>query len=288
MSGNLIERINRFVSVVAIAAATGEVEEHSCYMANPGSMLGMCSKGCEVRVSTSTSESRKFRYTVEAVKIGETWIGCNTHIANEIISSVLRSERAPDVLGVRPFESFRREVTRGGSRFDFELTHTENCSTLIEVKTVTMASDWYKVETTSSIANQKLRLLPAEPPAECTHMIESTDKRALFPDCESKRALKHVIGLAELTSKPTRETLLVFVIMRDDIASVGPSYYCDPNYSSGLADAIGKGLTTCAVKCKLNVSDLSDSFIEIVSTVPVEASMISDYPPKVTVKRKRK
>ncbi len=276
------------MSIVALVTATGDIEEHSCYMANPGSMLGMCSKGCEVRVSTSTSESRKFRYTVEAVKIGETWIGSNTHVANEIISSVLRSERAPDLLGVRPFESFRREVTRGRSRFDFELAHTENRSTLIEVKTVTMASDWYNVETTYSNANQKLRLLPTEPPAECTHVMESTDKKALFPDCESKRALKHVIELAELTSRPTRETLLVFVIMRDDIVSMGPSHHCDPNYSRGLADAIGKGLTACALKCKLNVSDVSDSFIEIVSTVPVEGSMISEDPPKTTGKRKRK
>ena len=61
--GQLVKRYKRFLCDVKMGD-----EMIVCYLANPGSMLGMCVAGAPVRLSKSDSKTRKYLYTVEAVK----------------------------------------------------------------------------------------------------------------------------------------------------------------------------------------------------------------------------
>lgn len=261
LPGLLLRRKNRFVSEVLILGSTDPID---CYMANPGSMLGMCVKGAEVRLSVSLRESRRLKHTVEAIKIRRTWIGCNTHVANEVVATILQDRSRAVRLGFPDFESFRREIRHGNSRFDFELDCSKR-SVLMEVKTVTMASDWFDVETKSERASEPIRKFPNSPPPECSRTI-GENKQALFPDCQSERARKHVEQLARI-STPTIP-ILVYVIMRNDVTSVAPSDYCDPEYACALRRAVDDGLHVIGIKVSVEVESPESCFLKIVGRIP--------------------
>lgn len=264
LRGNLTKRLNRFVSVVELDHEDGSRCEEECYMANPGSMLGMCIQGAEVRVSRATNLNRKLKFSVESVLIEETWIGCNTHIANAIVGQILRDNILSKDVGITEFCSFKAEVRHGDSRFDFMLAGKEsNKKTFIEVKTVTMASNWYDIETKNARADKPIKDFPEEAPPEC-----ESGNIALFPDCKSVRALKHVQGLADLVTEST-DSILIFAIMRDDISAVAASSFCDKDYAAGLQLACSKGVKAIGLKMRLDVSDLNDSSISLTGIVPL-------------------
>jgi DNA-binding sugar fermentation-stimulating protein len=263
LSGSLVRRINRFVSLVEIHDIDGGTSEVECYMANPGSMLGMCVKGADVRLSKSPNSTRKFVYTVEAVKINRTWIGCNTHLANAIGRNILQDRSICERIRLGRFDAFKAEVKQGDCRFDFELSKSDSPrKILMEIKTVTMASDWFEIEQQDR-ADKRPKGFPDSVPDEC-----QVAAVALFPDCRSERALKHVEGLARAIEPGSSESLLVFMVMRDDVNSVSPSVFCDPCYATGLADAVRKGVRVIGLKFKFDVSDLRNARVVLVGMVP--------------------
>ena len=266
LCGRLIQRINRFVSLVSMDTLDGESSHIECYMANPGSMLGMCIKGAEVRLSKSPNDNRKFIYTVEAIKINRAWIGCNTHLANSIGRGIFRNRAISYRLGFDKFDAIRAEIRHGDSRFDFELSVIDPpLKYLTEIKTVTMASDWYEIESAHCRADKPIKSFPTQQPEEC-----NLPRVALFPDCKSDRALKHVKTLSRALKPGSIESLLVFMVMRDDVDSVSPSVYCDPNYARGLLDAIREGVKVIAMKFKFDVSDPENAKVSFVCPIPFE------------------
>ena len=264
--GRLLSRVNRFVCEVEIrGAATAPT---LCYMANPGSMLGMCIKGAQLRLSESpVGSARKFKYAVEAIEINGTWIGCNTTIANRIVSSLLRQMYFKCVPSFPSYDTFRPEVKASESRFDFALDSSDlSRKSFVEVKTVTMASDWYEVELANPRAAGPFNRFPSASPVECSSNGEA--KVALFPDCKSVRASKHARDLGEIAERGKNACVLIFLVMRDDVSAVSPSAYCDAEYTAFLRDAVSRGLQCIGVKCKIDVSDPLNGLIKIVDTVP--------------------
>ncbi len=234
-------------------------------MANPGSMLGMCVVNSEVRLSESRSESRKYRFTVEAVLINETWIGCNTMLANTIVRTLLQNTHVHEGIGFPHFDAFKREVKNVSSRFDFLLSrNTPKQNIFLEVKTVTLASDWLDVESTSQRADQSFKNIPEYRPEECN--LRAT---ALFPDCKSLRALKHLNELMHIRKIGKDDAMLVYVIMRDDIDCVTASSFCDPSYAARFHAALETGLPAVGLRMRFHLSDCMDSFVELLDSVPV-------------------
>jgi sugar fermentation stimulation protein A len=270
LSGKLLRRINRFVCEVSITSL--HPFNVLCYMANPGSMLGMCIKDAEVRISEANPGlKRKFAYSVEAINIRGTWIGCNTSLANKVFSAMLR-ERSETISGLLgPYDTIRTEVNYGDSRVDFMLEDSVTCSQiLIEVKTVTMASDWFDVENSHERADKPFHRLPVSRPDECVY--DGFEKVALFPDCESKRALRHVLNLSKGLSRSMR-TALVYMIMRDDTISVAPSLFCDPGYTAAVHDAIRSGVECFGLQMRLDMADPDGGRILFSRVIPVEGSI---------------
>jgi len=264
--GKLARRINRFVCEVLI---DGESDITLCYMANPGSMLGMCIAGADVRASHAPPGSSKFRYRIEAVKIGSVWIGCNTMLANKIVCTLLHKGSLAEMGLIPRYDSFRQEVREGKTRFDFLTTsQTPNTTIFIEVKTVTMASNWYDLEVEQKRADKPFHRFPTSRPAECNHQ-QNEQLLALFPDCESKRAQRHVEHLANCASREGTAGVMIFVVVRDDVSAVSPSEYCDEVYSKLIKKYLGKAVSCIALQCKMHLDDPKNSFVEFIREIPV-------------------
>ena len=230
IAGRLILRYKRFLCDVRLDG-TGEVV--TCHLANPGSMLGMCVKHCEVRLSEAAElGKRKHKFTVEAVKVRNDWVGCNTMLANRVLKRLFADKEIPE--SSRAIPTTQRVVSEyklGNRRFDFAVVDASGkLAQILEAKTVTMASDWYNVETQNECARDKKRKLPTTKPPEC----EETMRSGLFPDSESKRASEHLLALKEVANRlPVH---LVYFVSRGDVDRVLPSVACDPRYAAVYAD----------------------------------------------------
>ena len=272
--GKLVRRINRFVCEVII---DGFADVTLCYMANPGSMLGMCIAGAPIRASRAPEGSSKFEYRVEGIKIGNVWIGCNTLLANKIISSLLMNNSLVQRSLIPKYDSFRHEVREGTTRFDFvTLADNPKSTTIIEVKTVTMASNWYDIEIDNTRADRPIPRFPSSRPPECC--IRDNRILALFPDCQSKRAQKHVAHLASCSKRQSTISVMVFVVVRDDVDAVAPSEYCDPAYAALVRKFCGKEVSCLALKFRMHLEDPLNSFVEFIGDIPVYVSEEPDPP----------
>ena len=212
IEGILIKRYKRFLADIQIE--NGEIVTAHC--ANTGPMKGLLNEGAKVRISFSSSTTRKLPWTWEQVKVigsdnKEVWVGINTLFANKLIRKVIEQNLLKDKLG--DIAKIKSEVPYGKdkkSRIDFLLTpkssNPDNRNIYVEVKNTT----WTK------------------------------NNVALFPDTETKRGQKHLIELKGLI--PESKSVLVPCITRKDIDYFAPGDESDPLYGVLFRESISAGM----------------------------------------------
>ena len=212
IEGILIKRYKRFLADIQIE--NGEIVTAHC--ANTGPMKGLLNEGAKVRISFSSSTTRKLPWTWEQVKVlgsdnKEVWVGINTLFANKLIRKVIEQNLLKDKLG--EIAKIKSEVPYGKdkkSRIDFLLTpkssNPDNRNIYVEVKNTT----WTK------------------------------NNVALFPDTETKRGQKHLIELKDLI--PESKSVLVPCITRNDIDYFAPGDESDPLYGKLFRESISAGM----------------------------------------------
>ena len=212
IEGILIKRYKRFLADIQIE--NGEIVTAHC--ANTGPMKGLLNEGAKVRISFSSSTTRKLPWTWEQVKVigsdnKEVWVGINTLFANKLIRKVIEQNLFKDKLG--EIAKIKSEVPYGKdkkSRIDFLLTpkssNPDNRNIYVEVKNTT----WTK------------------------------NNVALFPDTETKRGQKHLIELKGLI--PESKSVLVPCITRKDIDYFAPGDESDPLYGVLFRESISAGM----------------------------------------------
>ena len=212
VEGVLIRRYKRFLADIQID--NGEIVTAHC--ANTGPMKGLLNEGAKVRISFSSSTTRKLPWTWEQVKVlgsdnKEVWVGINTLFANKLIRKVIEQNLLKDKLG--EIAEIKSEVPYGKdkkSRIDFLLTpkssNPDNRNIYVEVKNTT----WTK------------------------------NNVALFPDTETKRGQKHLIELKGLI--PESKSVLVPCITRKDIDYFAPGDESDPLYGVLFRESISAGM----------------------------------------------
>ena len=212
IEGILIKRYKRFLADIQIE--NGEIVTAHC--ANTGPMKGLLNEGAKVRISFSSSTTRKLPWTWEQVKVigsdnKEVWVGINTLFANKLIRKVIEQNLFKDKLG--EIAKIKSEVPYGKdkkSRIDFLLTpkssNPDNRNIYVEVKNTT----WTK------------------------------NNVALFPDTETKRGQKHLIELKGLI--PESKSVLVPCITRKDIDYFAPGDESDPLYGELFRESISAGM----------------------------------------------
>ena len=212
VEGVLIKRYKRFLADIQID--NGKIVTAHC--ANTGPMKGLLKEGAEVRISFSSSTTRKLLWTWEQVKVKginnkEVWVGINTLFANKLIRKVIEQNLLKDKLG--EIALINSEVTYGKdkkSRIDFLLTpkssNPDNRNIYVEVKNTT----WAKKNI------------------------------ALFPDTETKRGQKHLLELKDLI--PESKSILIPCITRKDVDFFAPGDEADPLYGRLFRESTNAGM----------------------------------------------
>ena len=124
IEGFLIKRYKRFLADIQLDS--GEVVTAHC--ANTGPMRGLLKEGAKVRLSFSSSPTRKLPFTWEQICVldennEEVWVGINTLYANKLIKKVIEKDLLRGIIG--EIETIKSEVPYGEdkkSRIDFFLT----------------------------------------------------------------------------------------------------------------------------------------------------------------------
>lgn len=126
----LIRRYKRFLADVRFPDGRHE----TVHCANPGAMTGLAEPGASVLVSQSADPRRKLRFTWELVRVGRTWVGVNTQVANRVVRRWFEQGHV-----LPGYDGVESEVRIGKSRIDFRLGG--RC--VVEVKTVTLRCGRY-------------------------------------------------------------------------------------------------------------------------------------------------
>jgi sugar fermentation stimulation protein A len=211
LAGRLLSRYKRFFADVELVDGS----KVTVHCPNPGSMLGCAEPGSEVRCSTSDDPRRKLRHTLEMIRVGRTWVGLHTGLANAFAARAIEAGAIPELAGYR---ELRREVAVGeGSRLDFRLSGGRRRSAFVEVKSVTLARDGV----------------------------------ARFPDSVSERARRHAQTLVRLRAEGHRAVQL-YVVQRGDCVRVEPADDIDPGYGEALREAARAGVELLAVRARVS------------------------------------
>lgn len=216
----LLRRYKRFFAELE-RAATGERLTAHC--PNPGSMLGLLEAGARVRCSTSSDPRRKLAHTLEAIRVGSTWVGVHTGRANALARAALEAGALPELRG---YAELRAEaVPEPGARLDFLLSRHARGEpdAWLEVKSVTLSR---------------------------------TPGVAEFPDAVTARGAKHAETLARLAKRGARAVLL-FLVQRGDCEAVAPADDIDPAYGRVLRAAAAQGVLVRALGARVTAREIA-------------------------------
>jgi len=194
-----VNRHKRF-TVEAQSVSGDELLAHTN---NTGSMMGLLRSGREILLSPALNPKRKLKWTLEAVRLHDTWVGVNTATPNRMIRAAWESGVVSEMAG---FEHFKPEAKVGDSRLDAHLSGPEG-DLWVECKNVTLVED----------------------------------QVAAFPDAVTERGQKHLRELMALAAQGVRVALF-FLVQRTDGRCFGPADYIDPVYADLFYEALESGV----------------------------------------------
>ena len=190
------------------------------HCANSGSMFGLLKKGNKCWISQSDNPNRKLKYTLEIIDDGKSFVGVNTHFANQIIEDAILDKKIKEL---NKYSEYMKEVKFGlNTRFDFLLTSKKQ-KAFLEVKSVTLSRK-------SGIAE--------------------------FPDAVTSRGLKHLEEL-EKAKKEGYESYLIYLVQREDCDQFKIAKDIDPEYYEAFLKAKKNGVKFISYSCNVNKKEIS-------------------------------
>lgn len=213
IAGRLIRRYQRFLTDVELA--DGSVV--TAHTPNTGSMTQCAVPGHEVLLSRSDNPKRKLAYTLELIRVNDSWVDTNTQRANRVVEEGLRAGEVPGLEGMRVIPEFRY----GNSRLDF-LLEGDAGRTLVEVKNVTLTDP---------------------------------DGRACFPDAVTIRGQKHLRELIGAVDEGWR-AVIFFLVQRAETESFVPADHIDPVYGNLLRLALDQGVEAIAMRTRVSKREI--------------------------------
>ncbi len=180
------------------------------YCANPGSFRGCLETKSPCILWDSATSGRKRRYTLRAIKLSRTWVGTDTHLANQLIEKTLQQRLLPSLADYVMLQREPRSHKHG--RLDFLLRNgADQC--FLEVKSATV--------TRGAVAQ--------------------------FPDSQSPRSIRHLEALSRAVKEGHR-AVFIFLIQRGDVQSMRINSDCDPSFNRAVTRAIAAGVEFLAIK----------------------------------------
>lgn len=224
VEGRFICRPNRFIARVEIDGV-----EQTVHVKNTGRCKELLVPGCRVYLAVADNPARKTRYDLIGVEKQRAHkpplcINMDSQAPNEAVAEWL-----PRSGLFSPAAVIRREVTWGGSRFDFYVEDWERRA-FIEVKGVTLEQDGV----------------------------------ALFPDAPSLRGVKHLQELIVAT-QAGYEAYALFVVQMKEMREVHPNDDTHPAFGEALRQAAAAGVSVLAVDCAVTKDTMIiDRFVPMV------------------------
>ena len=213
----LERRYKRFLADVTLA--DGRAVTAHC--ANPGAMLGLAEPGMTIGLLPARNPKAKLPYSWELCHADGDWVGINTGRPNRLVEEALSGDAIPELSG---YETHRREVKYGeNSRIDLLLETSDRPQCYVEVKNV--------------------------------HLMRRPGV-AEFPDSVTARGAKHLDELAAMVSLGYRAVML-FVVQRNDCASLTLAHDIDPKYSEAMSRAVSAGVQVLCYSCHVGVTEIS-------------------------------
>ncbi|MGI6559610.1 MAG: DNA/RNA nuclease SfsA [Limnochordia bacterium] len=206
-----LERKNRFVCEVMVGG-----KRELAHVPSSGRMAELLIRDASVWLMPVAKEGRKTAYDLLLVEKDGIWVSVDSRLPNAIVEAALR-QGVPLVPAA--YNSFRREVSYGGRRFDF-LLQGEDGDCLVEVKSVTLVEDGV----------------------------------AKFPDAPTHRGAEHIKALVKAKERGIAAGI-VFIIQREDARIFTPNWQQDPIFCSLLAQA--QGIFVLAYKCTVSPKGVS-------------------------------
>jgi len=215
IEGRFLRRYKRFF--VDVELDDGSLIVAHC--ANTGSLLGCLEPGNRAVLRDSQDPERKLRHTLQALRVGETWVNVDTSAPNAVVHEAIERGEIPELTG---YAQSKREVKYGSnSRIDVLLTRENGERCFVEVKNTTYAI------------------------GDC----------AAFPDAPTERGLKHLDELAREVGAGNRAVQFYFV-SRNDVARFRPADEVDDEYGKALRHAAKAGVEVLAYAVDVQPTEL--------------------------------
>ena len=206
-----VSRPNRFIARVLL-----DGQEQTVHVKNTGRCRELLVPGCTVWLSRASNPQRKTAFDLVAVEKNlpdgfVLLVNLDSQIPNDVAAEWLPRSGlfSPDAV-------FRREVTFGGSRFDF-FVEDGNRKAFLEVKGCTLERDGI-----------------------CS-----------FPDAPTVRGARHVKELTQVLEKGY-EAFVLFIVQMKGMRYLIPNDVTDPQFGQNLRAAAEAGVRVLAVECEVS------------------------------------
>jgi len=219
-----IQRRKRFLLDIRIELTTEIANQTAsqittAHCPNTGSMLGINTPGSQCLLLPSNNPKRKLPYTLEAVRVGNIWVGAHPIRANTIGREAIEAGLIPEIGNIT---SIRTEVPYGtSSRADLLIETASGPPWFVEIKSASLAEN----------------------------------NVSMFPDAVTSRGLKHLNELASVVRHHGR-FLMLFVATRSDVDAFKPASSIDPTYAKRLYEVSQAGVLVRAITSEVSPTSM--------------------------------
>ncbi len=211
-----VSRPNRFIARVLL-----DGQEQTVHVKNTGRCRELLVPGCTVWLSRASNPQRKTAFDLVAAEKNlpdgfVLLVNLDSQIPNDVAAEWLPRSGlfSPDAV-------FRREVTFGGSRFDFYV-EDGNRRAFLEVKGCTLERDGI-----------------------CS-----------FPDAPTVRGARHVKELTQVLNQGY-EAFVLFIVQMKGMRYLIPNDATDPQFGQNLRAAAEAGVRVLAVECEVSADTIT-------------------------------
>ena len=202
-----LDRPTRFTADIQI-----EGQHSTAHINSSGRMQELLLPGRTIGVSRAANPDRRSPWDLKLVRIAGRWMSIDSALPNKLVGHWFSHHVLSEFTG---YQTVRREVTLGGSRFDFVLTGgSQDC--VVEVKSVTLnVGDW-----------------------------------GVFPDAPSERGARHVRELAALARAGTR-TAVIWIMAHPKMTRCWANPLTDPDFTEAVENARDTGVKLLAYNVRV-------------------------------------
>jgi sugar fermentation stimulation protein A len=195
------------------------------HLANSGRLQGLLEPGTPALAAPSASPRRQSHYDLLMVRPGVCWVAVDARLPNPLLREALAAGCVRPLAG---YAEISAEARSGASRIDYLLSGPDG-RCLVETKSVTLVEGGI----------------------------------ARFPDAPTLRGVRQLNDLVA-ARRAGYAAAVVFVVQREDAASLRPNAEVDPGFTTALHQAASEKVAVLAYRCE--VSPLS---IRLAERIPV-------------------